>query len=181
MWLGVALTLTLCGLAPAQTAPEQSMDRPVACAGSAMAFDRARNRLVLFDGGGDSRCGPELRRTWEHDGDGWRLVVEDEGPTPRNFHAMVFDEARGVVLLYGGLCRQTRRTCTDAWIWDGATWTEIPTEGPGARYAPVLTYDPDRQVVLLFGGRDGLGPFRDLWAWDGTSWTQLWTGQRGDF
>lgn len=169
----------LTALLPAQNAPEQSPDRPAACSGSAMAFDRARERLVLFDGGGGPDCVDPRRITWEHDGEAWAKALEGEGPSPRYFHAMVYDEARQVVLLFGGICRDRRDPCGDAWIWDGAGWSEIPVDGPGARYGVVLSYDPDRERVLLFGGRDDVGPFRDLWSWDGEVWTREWTGQTG--
>jgi len=176
----LAAVALLAALTVAQTdPPEQSPDRPAACSGSAMAFDRARETLVLFDGGGRPSCGPARQQTWLHDGASWRLALDGEGPTSRAFHAMAFDEARGVVLLYGGLCRETERTCGDAWVWDGDAWTEIPVEGPGPRYGAVLAYDPEAQVVLLYGGRDELGIFRDVWSWDGEAWTRRWSGYRG--
>ena len=64
----------------------------------AMAFDRNRNRLVLF--GGLTAAGPS-GDTWEWDGQDWTQVA-DKGPQARVLHAMAFDSSKNVVTLLGG-------------------------------------------------------------------------------
>jgi hypothetical protein len=92
------------------------------------------------------------------------------GPAARSGHAMVYDSARGCVVLFGGFNGTTR--LGDTWEWDGTTWTERATTGPTPRVlGPGMAYDSTRQRTVLFGGFDGA--YRnDTWEWNGTSWTQ---------
>ena len=55
--------------------------------------------LVLF--GGDQGGGAVLGDTWLRDASGWtRLAVQ--GPSPRRFHALVYQPLRGAWLFFGG-------------------------------------------------------------------------------
>lgn len=89
-----------------------------------------------------------------------------QAPAARSGHAMVFDDARGVTVLFGGT------TASDTWTWNGTTWTRAATTGPSPRNIPTLAYDARRQRVVLFGGQSGLTLFNDTWEWDGATWTQ---------
>src|SRR5215203_2887996 len=59
---------------------------PTPRVGAAMAFDYARQRLILF-GGRDEAQKPH-RDTWEWDGEDW-TQLSDEGPNPNSVSAMV--------------------------------------------------------------------------------------------
>jgi len=132
----------------------------------AMAYDSVREVVVLFGGlnGGNERSSVEFGDTWEWDGIQWRQVA-DTGPEPRMGHAMVYDSAKGVTVLFG------RGGSEDTWEWDGVTWTKVADTGPSARGRHGMAYDSLRGVTVVFGGipRE-LG---DTWEWDGTVWTQL--------
>ena len=52
---------------------------------------------MLFGGYDNSHVG----ETWEWDGSAWTLRASD-GPSPRYDHAMAYDSARGVTVLFGG-------------------------------------------------------------------------------
>ena len=65
----------------------------------AVAYDAARDRLVLF-GGRNSLS--DLGDTWEWDGTAWRLRSPTSSPSPRNGHALAYDSARGRVVLFAG-------------------------------------------------------------------------------
>jgi hypothetical protein len=141
---------------------------------TAMAFDRARNEVVLF--GGVSAPEPDqsqtfLSDTWIWNGTGWRKAA-DGGPRGRYAHAMTFDERKGVVLLYSGAGAHKGAPLDDLWQWDGKTWREIPLSGPtpGHRYQPVLVYDPARDRSVLVGG---LGGHEDTWEWDSARWHRV--------
>ncbi len=120
----------------------------------AMAFDRNRNRLVLFGGLTGSASSGE---TWEWDGQNWTQVSET-GPKARILHAMAFDSSKNLVTLYGGQLQQgdpAQETSflNDTWDWNGQNWTQQEDTGPN-RCAQAMAYDDNRQRLVLFGGND---------------------------
>lgn len=101
----------------------------------------------------------------------WSELTPTTDPGVRVGHAMAFDEARGVTVLFGGGDGPT--TFGDTWTFDGTSWTQVAVTGPAPRTGHVLVYDPLRQVVVLFGGDvAGVGIVADTWEWDGVTWTQ---------
>lgn len=101
------------------------------------------------------------------------LRVSQDGPA-RTGHAMVFDGARGKVVLFGGT--GPAGVSGETWTWDGAAWSLAASDGPVARYAPAMAYDASRQRVVLFGGFRRVDPpqywepLGDTWEWDGVAW-----------
>lgn len=150
---------------------------PSARTSLAVAYDRNRNRLVLF--GGSTANGPS-GETWEWDGQDWTQVSET-GPQARILHAIAFDSSKNVVTLFGGQLQQgdpSQETSylNDTWEWDGQNWTQQEDTGPN-RCGHTMAYDDNRQRLVLFGGNDALNQwYGDTWEWDGTTWTQ-----RADF
>ncbi len=135
----------------------------------AMAFDSHRNVTVLFGGVGGYGGTPAFGDTWEWNGNTWTLRTPANGPSPRAAHAMVFDDARGVTVLYGadgpeGPGRET-------WEGDGTPWSLRGTHGPVGRSAHAMAYDRYRGVTVLFGGNGSSGIQRETWEWDGVLWT----------
>lgn len=107
-------------------------------------------------------------------------------PPPRQNHAMAYDAARAVTVLYGGLGRDQFSqplALSDTWEFNGTTWTQkSPATSPGLRYAHAMVYDSVRQRVLLYGGSEPLcstgcaaPPKSQVWEWDGSNWSLLWT------
>jgi hypothetical protein len=104
----------------------------------------------------------------------WGLV-NSGGPAPRHSHGMVYDGARGVVVMFGG--RSGQSAFDGTWLHDGAAWTWAgPVHHPSARYDATMAYDSRRQRVVLFGGAD-TGYLGDTWEWDGVDWTQMHPAQ----
>src|SRR5207253_1198099 len=108
--------------------------------------------------------------TWEWNGAAWtqRMV---SGPSPRYLHAMTYDAARGVTVLFGGYNIASGET----WEWNGTAWTQRMISGPSARYGHAVAYDTARGVIVLFGGHVGSFPGAandETWEWNGTIWTQ---------
>lgn len=93
-------------------------------------------------------------------------------PSGLKGHAMAYDSARGVVVLFGG--EGWDGHLDDTWEWNGTNWTQLsPPNRPSARSVHAMAYDSARGVVVLFGGLDGSGTHRDdTWEWDGTNWMQ---------
>lgn len=146
----------------------------------AMAYDPARHETVMFGGVFFQRgmMTPQWPTgTWEWDGAGWH-ASDASGPAGRARTAMVYDEARRHVLMYGGIGErpaegQPQPFFDDTWAYDGSVWTLVDTAGPGARYAHAMAYDAGAGVVLLYGGATMTEYFRDMWQWDGVRWREI--------
>jgi hypothetical protein len=93
------------------------------------------------------------------------------GPSPRRAHAMAYDSARGVTVLFGGL-RDNGPSSGETWEWDGAAWALRQAIGPSPRYGHAMAYDSARAVTVLFGGMSGTYGDGETWEWNGTAWTQ---------
>jgi len=96
----------------------------------------------------------------------------------RSHHAMVYDEARGQTVLFGGLL-DDEEVQNDTWLWDGDVWQQLVFDTtdqpiPPARQGHTLVYHEGLERVLLFGGEDANKRYlNDLWAWDGSLWHSL--------
>lgn len=138
---------------------------------AALAYDLLRQRAVLFGGTQSPYPSSTL---YEHDGSGWSLR-ENGGPTPRVGHAMTYDIARGVVVLYGGRTNVGQRVRDDTWEWNGTWWYEhFGIVSPPAREGHGFVFDPVRAVAVLYGGQSPqVTDLHDTWEWDGAAWTQI--------
>lgn len=140
----------------------------------AMAYDSTRKFTVLF--GGYYRVGQPryyCNDTWERDESYWvKRAPSSPIPSGRYCHAMAYDSARGVTVLFGG--HSGSGYLQDTWEWNGAQWTNMtPSIGsPPARRFHAMAYDSKRGVTVLFGGEDGTRSFSDTWEWNGKTWTQ---------
>jgi hypothetical protein len=151
--------------------------------GHAMAYHAGMSRIVLFGGSyrhptlGDG----DLFDIWEYDGaaDSWvnkTYPLPPSWPRARRGHALAYDAARFVTVMYGGEVLVLSGPATDLWEWDSTTnlWTDrtpviAADPWPGPRAWHGLAYDGER--VVLFGGA---AP--NLWDWNGTSWRDLSAG-----
>jgi hypothetical protein len=66
----------------------------------AMAYDRARARIIMFGGVGDGNA--VYGDTWEWDGSAWQKPAVMGGPQGRYRAAMAYDPTRGRIVLFGG-------------------------------------------------------------------------------
>jgi hypothetical protein len=144
--------------------------------GAAIAYDPFRKRLVLF-GGYCNGCSTRfLDSTWEYDGIQWTQRYPAHHPEARETARMVFDTARGKIVLFGGGREAGTYLFGDTWEWDGNDWSQrldLPTSPP-ARWAHNMVYDEGRQRVILFGGLTVIsGAFDDTWVYDGQTWTEV--------
>lgn len=141
-------------------------DGPPARRGAALAYDRDRNRTLLFGGSPMSQETDFLGDTWEWDGTTWRqLDTHIDAPTPRAFHAMAYDPIRKRTYLVGGAAANGT---ADMWEWDGSEWQRLDVE-IAAGFGTNLVFDEARGTLVLFGGTgDDL-----IWEWDGVMWKPL--------
>ena len=71
-------------------------------------------------------------------------------PGARQQATLVYDSARGRVILFGGFDSLERKG--DTWAFDGATWSRLTQVGPSARAGHAMVYDSVRGKVVMFGG-----------------------------
>ena len=139
-----------------------------------MVYDTKRKRVVLF-GGWDGTA--SLSDTWEWDGKAWTQIQLPLSPQARHAHAMAFDEASGVVVLFGGR-DVNNKSLWDNWKYDGTAWTPVYVgTRPPKRDLTQMVYDPNRKTCILHGGyeSDNQKSLSDTWEWDGATntWTEL--------
>jgi len=94
-----------------------------------------------------------------------------EGPARVN-HALAFDEAQSLVVLFGG-SDALGGVMDETWLWDGTLWFPVAGGLPPAREGHAMAYDQSRGVTVLFGGRNGGVLSDDTWEWN--TFTLTWT------
>jgi hypothetical protein len=141
-----------------------SLVKPLARYRAILAYDSARQELVLTGGFADSGW---LSDTWVWGASGW-IERTPAGAAPNlNQSTGAFDDARQRLVVFGG------ESLAETWSWDGASWQPLqPMTSPPGRVAHAMAYDPVRQRVMLFGGVVAPKPADDTWEWDGTNWLQ---------
>jgi hypothetical protein len=119
------------------------LDRPV------MAFDEARQRVVLVGAANDPSTGGLLGQTWEWDGGVWaQLGLARPPPASRHplgpGHALAYDSSRRRVVLFAG----PTDAGSETWTWEGTTWAPLP---PSTVVPPMgwMSYDAARQRLVL--------------------------------
>jgi hypothetical protein len=148
-------------------------------------YDKGRDRFVLIP----SCIACQFLETWELDPVSltwvnWTPTAPNPPPWPagRWSFSTTYDEARGVVVLFGGANQNPPFFAfNETWEWNGTQhgWANrTPATSPHERFFSSLIYDPVRSVALLFGGgydtqASGRRDLNDLWQWDGS--TGAWT------
>jgi cysteine-rich repeat protein len=143
---------------------------------TAMAYDSARRRIVLFGGVVETDTSyASAGGTYEWDGVRWHTITTDTAPATRNHAMLAYDPIRKRTVLFGGdLGQQYSAVLGDTWEWNGTSWTvRSPAHQPPARGGGAMVYDSAHKRIVLFGGRGGGGTYDDTWIWDGNDWTQL--------
>ncbi|WP_437971077.1 kelch repeat-containing protein [Sorangium sp. So ce260] len=140
---------------------EQMPNGPAAGGGATLAYDAARDRIVLT--GGASHTNGTLRQdTWLFDGEAWTKADAAESPASQ-YAGAAYDRARELVVLV----RPVDGTASETWEWNGTAWRRIAATTPlPYEYSYSLAYDDagGRVVGLVEGG---------LWAWDGSAWSRV--------
>jgi hypothetical protein len=96
----------------------------------------------------------------------WTQIPTATSPPPRVGHCLVYDSARGVVVLHGGV------GLSDTWEYNGMDWALRSTSGPqlGSTAETMdAVYDSQRQRTVLVDGNYGTG-LTNSWEWDGSTW-----------
>jgi cysteine-rich repeat protein len=153
---------------------------PEARANHAMAYDTRRGVVTLSGGSGFSS---EVLTIWEWDGTNWTNLTPSEPPpewpTERSFHGTVYDQARDVMVVFGGWNGFTGYS-QETWEWrtdithpglvfsaesagagfdlDSITGMQVRAYC-GGRYFPYQTADTGATLFGWSSGRDDrIGP-----------------------
>ena len=146
---------------------------PPARQSSAMAYNPINGISVMF--GGNSAVGELtlLSDTWNWNGS-WTQVSPASHPTARYGHAMTYDRAHSLAVLFGGFTSASSVGNGETWLWDGADWNQVtPTPAPTGRANHSMVFDGARNQVVLFGGITNGVYLNETWVWNGTNWTQM--------
>jgi hypothetical protein len=111
---------------------------------------------------------------WDSASGSWQQLSPPAQPPQRAAGAMVRDELRGKVLLFGGTDPYAGKMFNDLWEWDPLTgrWTELvqPALRPVPREQFGMAFDTRRNRLVVVGG----DPDADaVWEWDGSAWSKL--------
>ncbi|MCB9854669.1 MAG: hypothetical protein H6818_03200 [Phycisphaerales bacterium] len=135
---------------------------------ASMAYDVARDRVVLF--GGATTDGEPLSDTWEWDGTSW-ASIDHAGPAARHSAGMAYDETRQRIVLFGGAGIGCCEHFGDTWEYSDGNWQLVTDIGPEPRAGHAVVYDSVRKRVLMVGGGACCGLYRSYtWEWDGQAW-----------
>lgn len=138
---------------------------------SAMAYDKARDEVVLFGGAGSDGYG--LADTWVWNGEDWKQKFPAHSPPGLSEHGMAYDAAHREVVLFGGFGSSSGEF--ETWVWNGEDWQQkFPANSPGSERGVEgrAAYDEATKRVVLFGGVIPFAHFAasDTWEWDGSNW-----------
>ena len=140
----------------------------------AMTYDVQNEVVVLFGGKITSNL---FQDTWTYNvkNNIWLEKSPIVKPSARYEHAMTYDSANNVIVLFGGGHTNTNET----WIYDTGedTWTEMsPLNKPLKRHSHSLVYDSNNNEVVLFGGFYS-EYLNDIWTYSvlKNKWTQKFT------
>ncbi len=148
-----------------------------------MAYDKARQQVVLF-GGQDAvehAAGqglPPLQDTWTWDGSNWSKAKPIVNPPAAVGALLAYDKAiNRTVMLLDAVHGNTQET--ETWTWDGNNWIQLhPAASPPApRFGASMTYDASTATIVVFGqivyimGPQAGQTDTTTWTFDGMNWS----------
>lgn len=132
-----------------------------------MAYDAARQRILLVAGNNTLACCPNtLADTWEFDGTDWTQRAVASPAVGFSW----YEPTGQRVLHYESNGLQT-------WAWDGTAWSALgqPAGSLPTNYG-AIAYDSLRQRAVLFGGADRWWLRATHYEHDGSGWALRQTG-----
>jgi hypothetical protein len=136
---------------------------PTAIGGFGVAYDRARDRVVVFGGEPFSGTAVASDETYEWDGATWSNPQPITRPSPRRT-SLLYEPVRRRTVLFGG--GQAGTPLNDTWEWDGTSWSQRDvTSAPEPRAAAPMAFDEARRRIVLVGGGDNGAIVNDTWEY----------------
>lgn len=139
-------------------------------AGSAMAYDSVRQRILLFGGDRDSLY---LNDTWEWDGRTWSQLSPSSRPPAFQRPRMAFDPVRQRMILVGTTQRFGSSTVMHTWEWDGVNWSQASSSLRAVDYALAFDVVLNRMTAFLIHREfSGSTYSSETWAYVSGTWLQ---------
>jgi hypothetical protein len=156
-----------------------------------MMWDSNRQRIVVFGGcttGNGSSCTAVSDQVWEWNGStrSWSRRCGSgttcSGPAARGAHGMVYDDNRGVGVMFGGCLAWSGILCgtrsDQVWEWNGSQWRQVcgtgtTCSGPNTVAEFAMAYDAGRGTALVHNGLDYNIIDLDTWEWSGSGWSHV--------
>lgn len=154
---------------------------PPAYSGSTAAFDPIRNELILLGGivcyisSGKPILQPD---TWRFRSEKWEKLLLRMLPPARNYASMVWDEANGEIVLFGGEAAGDPPlnpqwiTLRDTWTWNGLEWRQHNLTRKVPPKAGPIWFDSNLQTVVMASNRSTNPNVRVFWLWNGSQWIE---------
>ncbi len=139
-----------------------------------MAYDAARDRVVVFGGTTDPVSFDPNQRTLLLDPETleWQELAFSDGPRARWGPGMAYDPARQRVVLFAGRAAtgESSFAHNDTWEWDGESWKQLVTlagtDLPPRNFHPAFAYDPNgRRMIAVVGGKAGFNAVSPAETW----------------
>ncbi len=148
------------------------MTPPPVRAGHSMAYDSARNQIVMFGGYNGSSI---VADTWIFDGTDWSRPAVATPPPARAAQPMAYDPIRQKIVMFGGIASGV--ALSDTWEWDGNNWNQVfPATNPPGRRSQPMVFAYSRGTVVMWGGNGGgTLALNDMWEFNGNDWSQIVT------
>ncbi|MCI4372156.1 MAG: hypothetical protein L3K02_00710 [Thermoplasmata archaeon] len=125
-----------------------------------MVYDSADKEIVLVTQGYFLASSP-LEETWIYANSTWTELNETVAPPSRASPTLVYDDADGYVLYFGGTFK------TDTWTFQSGLWTQLfPAHHPAPALAGSAVFDSRDGYVLYFDSSS-------TWIWSAGDWTNL--------
>ncbi len=149
--------------------------------GHAMVFDPSSGTLLLFGGGRTEAHYQKSNDTWRYDPqtNTWTDIEVSTCPSPRMWHAMVYDPNASSVIMFGGVgVGEYGAVLHDTWSLTSDEWRRLEPTGivPSSRSQHAMAYDGSNRVVVLFGGLGSTNrSLDDTWIYDSpaNAWQEL--------
>ena len=141
-----------------------------------MVYDVMRGVFVMYGGWSSPfSIGSGIDETWEYSQLGWTQATPTNSPGGLWKHAMCYDTARNVTVLFGGSSNGLPGALNQTWEYNGTTWTQITTAGaPGPLENATMCFDQVLNQCVLFGGNDVFsGASNQVWLYNGNAWLQI--------
>jgi hypothetical protein len=156
----------------------ESTENPPARSLAGLAYDRDRDRIVLYGGNALAATGTTLQPlfdTWEFDGTQWTRVAND---TPKVARPLLEYDATNHEVIMMGLTETGDADVMYRYRAASHTWELITPAGkPTCVNNGHLVYQEHTGRLIFTGGvcRTNTPPAEEVFEWDGTTWTKLTT------
>jgi len=118
-----------------------------------LEYDATAKKVVLI---GTSDTGTIVMYTYDGDAHAWNPVTltADKLPTCVDEGHLVYQEHRGRLLFFGGLCTSGTPQGEESWEYDGSGWVKQIAGNVSRGFGQAVAYDPLRDQIVSYGGNN---------------------------